>query len=207
MVRAPYRYFNFYFVFFFQAEDGIRDFHVTGVQTCALPIYQKLDRPEEALRALVPFAKNGDGPCREEYERLGDSLGKQEQVAESLVAWCSDAPAGPSRNKALRRAYDRFIEVKRGERALEVGLELVRMKGASEELAKSIEEIAIPLKNIEGIQSAFVVLGRDISGPPRAEEMVRQAEVLARAGMPSAEAIQHGEQALTSIAPSDAETL
>src|SRR5690606_40052075 len=27
------------FVFFFQAEDGIRDFHVTGVQTCALPIF------------------------------------------------------------------------------------------------------------------------------------------------------------------------
>src|SRR5207302_6306647 len=26
------------FYFFFQAEDGIRDFHVTGVQTCALPI-------------------------------------------------------------------------------------------------------------------------------------------------------------------------
>src|SRR5215510_11146575 len=25
--------------FFFQAEDGIRDGHVTGVQTCALPIY------------------------------------------------------------------------------------------------------------------------------------------------------------------------
>src|SRR5690606_40214513 len=28
--------------FFFQAEDGIRDFHVTGVQTCALPILDKL---------------------------------------------------------------------------------------------------------------------------------------------------------------------
>src|SRR5690606_40657031 len=27
--------------FFFQAEDGIRDFHVTGVQTCALPIYRQ----------------------------------------------------------------------------------------------------------------------------------------------------------------------
>src|SRR5690606_39645115 len=26
---------------FFQAEDGIRDFHVTGVQTCALPIYSR----------------------------------------------------------------------------------------------------------------------------------------------------------------------
>src|SRR5437870_10637427 len=29
----------FYFFFFFQAEDGIRDGHVTGVQTCALPIF------------------------------------------------------------------------------------------------------------------------------------------------------------------------
>src|SRR5256885_12131553 len=32
-------------VFFFQAEDGIRDYKVTGVQTCALPIsFSKLDR-------------------------------------------------------------------------------------------------------------------------------------------------------------------
>src|SRR5437016_10620923 len=29
----------FYFFFFFQAEDGIRDWSVTGVQTCALPIF------------------------------------------------------------------------------------------------------------------------------------------------------------------------
>src|SRR5699024_11272214 len=29
-----------YWYFFFQAEDGIRDRNVTGVQTCALPIYQ-----------------------------------------------------------------------------------------------------------------------------------------------------------------------
>src|SRR5207302_8323904 len=30
---------HFYvYFFFFQAEDGIRDFHETGVQTCALPI-------------------------------------------------------------------------------------------------------------------------------------------------------------------------
>src|SRR3989454_6735038 len=31
---------TFYFFFFFQAEDGIRDYKVTGVQTCALPIYK-----------------------------------------------------------------------------------------------------------------------------------------------------------------------
>src|SRR5437773_5046746 len=31
--------FFFFFFFFFQAEDGIRDRDVTGVQTCALPIF------------------------------------------------------------------------------------------------------------------------------------------------------------------------
>src|SRR5207253_6218392 len=31
--------------FFFQAEDGIRDGHVTGVQTCALPIFITLGSP------------------------------------------------------------------------------------------------------------------------------------------------------------------
>src|SRR2546426_5791010 len=29
----------YFFFFFFQAEDGIRDYKVTGVQTCALPIF------------------------------------------------------------------------------------------------------------------------------------------------------------------------
>src|SRR5256885_9264652 len=39
--------------FFFQAEDGIRDYKVTGVQTCALPIYQEeVDRPVRQLVQL-----------------------------------------------------------------------------------------------------------------------------------------------------------
>src|SRR2546430_8965663 len=33
-----------FFFFFFQAEDGIRDLTVTGVQTCALPILRAFDR-------------------------------------------------------------------------------------------------------------------------------------------------------------------
>src|SRR5206468_4747055 len=32
----------YFVVFFFQAEDGIRDLIVTGVQTCALPIYSSI---------------------------------------------------------------------------------------------------------------------------------------------------------------------
>src|SRR5256886_15153215 len=38
-------------LFFFQAEDGIRDLTVTGVQTCALPICLRL----EALASLWPW--------------------------------------------------------------------------------------------------------------------------------------------------------
>src|SRR5204862_2437392 len=33
-----------FFFFFFQAEDGIRDLYVTGVQTCALPIWGRAMR-------------------------------------------------------------------------------------------------------------------------------------------------------------------
>src|SRR5690606_39817896 len=41
-----------WFRFFFQAEDGIRDFHVTGVQTCALPI-SGLDRLDDDAGQFV----------------------------------------------------------------------------------------------------------------------------------------------------------
>src|SRR5437879_8541684 len=34
-----------FYIFFFQAEDGIRDTSVTGVQTCALPISNALNHP------------------------------------------------------------------------------------------------------------------------------------------------------------------
>src|SRR5690606_39974459 len=43
------------FFFFFQAEDGIRDFHVTGVQTCALPILPGV--PDVALFPRAVWAR------------------------------------------------------------------------------------------------------------------------------------------------------
>src|SRR2546426_9229468 len=50
--------------FFFQAEDGIRDYKVTGVQTCALPIYP-VARPQGIERDLF------DGPVGTEAMCLG----------------------------------------------------------------------------------------------------------------------------------------
>src|SRR5439155_11694931 len=71
--------------FFFQAEDGIRDGHVTGVQTCALPIFADAVRnrrrprgrlqPEiEQVRRHLPGIRNEDGepdPARSEERRVG----------------------------------------------------------------------------------------------------------------------------------------
>src|SRR6266436_7093422 len=70
-------YTDFIFFFFFQAEDGIRDVAVTGVQTCALPICEICqhilmeaiwpedgERNPRALELVLDFAVPGrEGPC------------------------------------------------------------------------------------------------------------------------------------------------
>src|SRR5690606_39511455 len=58
--------------FFFQAEDGIRVFHVTGVQTCALPILElgQLARAAHALRG-ARARKLSRGSGRSEERRVG----------------------------------------------------------------------------------------------------------------------------------------
>src|SRR2546430_8516824 len=57
------------FFFVFQAEDGIRDLTVTGVQTCALPIFEPEDPGEELAAELESIEEVGaelllDGPVR-----------------------------------------------------------------------------------------------------------------------------------------------
>src|SRR5436309_5034155 len=72
--------FLFDFFFFFQAEDGIRDFHVTGVQTCALPILRTTPSTTTAIstpRAIgtapsaSPGAPSPRCTARSEERRVG----------------------------------------------------------------------------------------------------------------------------------------
>src|SRR6267143_4617512 len=63
-----------YFVFFFQAEDGIRDGTVTGVQTCALPISRHVE-PLDDVRCLGRELRliDGENPQpREQAPYIGD---------------------------------------------------------------------------------------------------------------------------------------
>src|SRR5437879_13288143 len=57
------------YFFFFQAEDGIRDTSVTGVQTCALPICLK-SRDAACLRSSPRFCP-ANANMRSEERRVG----------------------------------------------------------------------------------------------------------------------------------------
>src|ERR1019366_6529142 len=58
---------------FFKAEDGIRDWSVTVVQTCALPIYERRAAAPSPLRrgASRGQGKRADGARRSEERRVG----------------------------------------------------------------------------------------------------------------------------------------
>src|SRR2546430_9885632 len=58
------------FVLFFQAEDGIRDLTVTGVQTCALPILTAFGLKHTGA-SLAAYASALGQELTEEWKRLG----------------------------------------------------------------------------------------------------------------------------------------
>src|SRR5439155_15816431 len=77
--------------FFFQAEDGIRDGHVTGVQTCALPICDtrsdggefRLPLRETAEVHQMHIEEIGRASCRERVEMTGALVSLKIITAES----------------------------------------------------------------------------------------------------------------------------
>jgi tetratricopeptide (TPR) repeat protein len=170
-------------------------------------LHQKVGKGDEALAALLEVADRGDVPCREQYVELGDELGWKGVVAVKLVEWNIATPASPKRTEALRGAFDRFLEVERKQDAAMVGKEIARAKGTDAEFADRLEKLAVELRDLDVLAVAHDLLVQDRTGPGRAAEFVRQAEVLLGCGVEPAQAVQHGEQALTSVAPGDVEPL
>src|SRR6266545_6775628 len=60
------------FIFFFQAEDGIRDKLVTGVQTCALPISDEEATAPAATTPLMKLRREAD--CRTSSDIILSSI-------------------------------------------------------------------------------------------------------------------------------------
>src|SRR5256885_4229577 len=80
--------------FFFQAEDGIRDYKVTGVQTCALPI-------------LVLVLGTSAHRSRARARALAVALGLRSSVRFSFL--CARAPP----RTCVLRVYDRRVQIGR----------------------------------------------------------------------------------------------
>ncbi|OJY26965.1 MAG: hypothetical protein BGO98_44425 [Myxococcales bacterium 68-20] len=167
----------------------------------------KLDRGDEALGALTDLADQGETSVRHAYIELGDRLGWKGIVASKLKEWWFDARHGAERTAALRGAFERFADVGRDADAVTVAIELVRTKGADKRLAEHLEELSVKTGDQDALAVAHDVLTREVQGPDRAHELVRQAEVRARAGLARQDAVAHGEQGLVFIPPSEAEPL
>src|SRR5690606_39752811 len=84
-----------------QAEDGIRDFHVTGVQTCALPISAG-GRPLKSgllpFMIIIPGGSGQGGGSNLLYSSLAGRMGGSGSAA--VVS--SGAPASSPRGSASR---------------------------------------------------------------------------------------------------------
>src|SRR3712207_3059536 len=105
------------FFFFFQAEDGIRDIGVTGVQTCALPIFveqvhERYGIVPQAVQPAQSVAQQAlaEGPAL--WDRDPDrccGIRKVRPLAEALApfdAWI----AGLRRDGGATRANTNLIE-------------------------------------------------------------------------------------------------
>src|SRR2546426_1658190 len=122
------------YFFFFQAEDGIRDYKVTGVQTCALPISDRAargaagreqrdggERRESPMHRGATVARTIQG-CQKSRVRFENS--QRDQVLTSLRTITSTSPpvatlvspcktASPSASTIDRRIPDPWSPVSR----------------------------------------------------------------------------------------------
>src|SRR5256885_4083572 len=92
------------YFFFFQAEDGIRDYKVTGVQTCALPISGSIRRLHEYLESELPFAWRiviADNASSDETPRIAAALAEDLPNVELIRL------PERGRGRALRSAWER----------------------------------------------------------------------------------------------------
>src|SRR5699024_11670501 len=112
--------------FFFQAEDGIRDRNVTGVQTCALPISPatkplpaKTGAAAAAAQPARPPVRSGSAaePEKQEHELteppMGDlpRAGEQLELAGDIVytlpesSYLDEGPPHKTRSEEIGRAH------------------------------------------------------------------------------------------------------
>src|SRR5690625_1513892 len=150
--------------FFFQAEDGIRDGHVTGVQTCALPIYLLKEQgfTEEIVpsyfsvkEAVFPFNKfpGIDPILGPEMKSTGEVMGVGDTFAEAYAkAQLGAGDVIPERGTVFISVRDvdksEVAEVARD--LIELGFKVVATRGTARILSEAGLEVTVVNKVQEG---------------------------------------------------------
>ncbi len=173
----------------------------------AAVLHERLERSDEALKYLEDIADRGDEGCRQQFVSLADDLKKPVLAAEKLVQWYAPETGSTRRAHALHGAFTRLVTAGDDAKLVAVAKELARTRSADVDIAEPLERVGTKTRDLDVLNMALELKVRDLSGVPRAEEMVRQAEVLAMTGLEASMAIVHGERALTSVAPDRVEPL
>src|SRR5207249_5994578 len=90
--------------FFFQAEDGIRDRNVTGVQTCALPISTEMSISPVTMTNVTPQPMIAKGATLTRMSRRLSALRKLGLIAPTI------ATVRPSRMEIGRASCRERVE-------------------------------------------------------------------------------------------------
>ena len=147
-------------VFFFPAEDGIRDYDVTGVQTCALPIYSLAGVIMVDLDDRLGAFEDVEAE-RVRVESGVENLQKEgvELVVFNIPRDCRVEVTGPGR---IRNRYVVVIVPDRDIRWLE-DFELLQVESQNVLMDDSLNTIDIRLgyrSNLDSIRCAGQLIGR-----------------------------------------------
>src|SRR5256884_1085952 len=91
--------------FFFQAEDGIRDVAVTGVQTCALPIFYRVLAAQELLEAQRDLARIAQDNAETEHRLSNTGQADRPEVLQAEVEARRRQMAVHVRENTLRQEW------------------------------------------------------------------------------------------------------
>lgn len=165
---------------------------------------ENLGRPDDALAGLEVLADGGHAAVRETYVALGDAHGRARLVADKLRSWWFTAPAGTERVGALRGSFERYRLAGALKDAIAVAQEVAKLDTS---IANDLETLSVQTRDEAALQGAHTILARGKTGTARAEELVRQAEVLVTVTTPVDEALAHAEQGLVGLSGEEAEPL
>src|ERR1022692_4479789 len=159
--------------FFFQAEDGIRDYKVTGVQTCALPAISRTD-PDPSPPRKTPAGRAGRSSC-------GADLQVSASAADALcMNWPASTPAAGLESRPTTQMLRRGIQQQPERVAARVQRNQVRLTVASEVAGGELGKTRVAARNgillrLRG-ESAVAVPEQDRSNPDRLVNVRDQIE-------------------------------